>query len=99
MVPAVPVDDPSASIPAVTSLIYTPVFVNPTLLGASRLLQLGHGNHGQPGAQKDLYLSYGFYDGNLQVMLCGDAELPAQADLDRYADAGARAFLAAYGAD
>ena len=33
-----------------------------------------------------------------QVMLCGDAELPAQADLDRYADAGARAFLAAYGA-
>ena len=32
------------------------------------------------------------------VMLCGDAELPAQADLDRYADAGTRAFLAAYGA-
>jgi TetR/AcrR family transcriptional repressor of mexJK operon len=34
-----------------------------------------------------------------QVMLCGDAELPAQADLDRYADAGTRAFLAAYGAN
>ena len=33
-----------------------------------------------------------------RVMLCGDADLPAQADLDRYADAGARAFLAAYGA-
>lgn len=33
-----------------------------------------------------------------RVMLCGGAELPAQADLDRYADAGARAFLAAYGA-
>ena len=33
-----------------------------------------------------------------RVMLCGDAELPGQADLDRYADAGARAFLAAYGA-
>jgi AcrR family transcriptional regulator len=33
-----------------------------------------------------------------RVMLCGDAELPAQADLDRYADAGAQAFLAAYGA-
>jgi AcrR family transcriptional regulator len=31
-----------------------------------------------------------------RVMLCGDTELPAQADLDRYADAGARAFLAAY---
>lgn len=33
-----------------------------------------------------------------RVMLCGDAELPGQADLDRYADAGAQAFLAAYGA-
>jgi TetR/AcrR family transcriptional regulator, mexJK operon transcriptional repressor len=32
-----------------------------------------------------------------RVMLCGDAELPARADLDRYADAGTRAFLAAYG--
>lgn len=34
-----------------------------------------------------------------RVMLCGDAELPAQAELDRYADAGAQAFLAAYGAN
>jgi TetR/AcrR family transcriptional regulator, mexJK operon transcriptional repressor len=34
-----------------------------------------------------------------RVMLCGDAELPVQADLDRYADAGTRAFLAAYGAN
>jgi TetR/AcrR family transcriptional regulator, mexJK operon transcriptional repressor len=34
-----------------------------------------------------------------RVMLCGDAERPAQADLDRYADAGTRAFLAAYGAN
>ncbi len=34
-----------------------------------------------------------------RVMLCGDAGLPAQADLDRYADAGTRAFLAAYGAN
>jgi hypothetical protein len=33
-----------------------------------------------------------------RVMLCGDAELPGQADLDSYADAGTRAFLAAYGA-
>lgn len=33
-----------------------------------------------------------------RVMLCGDAELPGQADLDRYADTGARAFLDAYGA-
>jgi TetR/AcrR family transcriptional repressor of mexJK operon len=34
-----------------------------------------------------------------RVMLCGDAELPAQADLDRSADAGAQAFLAAYAAN
>jgi TetR/AcrR family transcriptional regulator, mexJK operon transcriptional repressor len=32
-----------------------------------------------------------------QAMLCGDADLPALADLDRYADAGVRVFLAAYG--
>jgi AcrR family transcriptional regulator len=32
-----------------------------------------------------------------RVMLCGDAEVPAPAELSRYADAGARAFLAAYG--
>jgi hypothetical protein len=31
-------------------------------------------------------------------MLCGDTELPVQADLHHYADAGARAFLDAYGA-
>jgi TetR/AcrR family transcriptional regulator, mexJK operon transcriptional repressor len=33
-----------------------------------------------------------------RVMLCGETGLPAQADLDRYADAGTQAFLAAYGA-
>jgi hypothetical protein len=32
-----------------------------------------------------------------QVMLCGDAGRATTAELDRYADAGARAFLAAYG--
>jgi TetR/AcrR family transcriptional regulator, mexJK operon transcriptional repressor len=34
-----------------------------------------------------------------RVMLCGDAELPAPADLGRYAEAGVRAFLAAYSAN
>jgi TetR/AcrR family transcriptional repressor of mexJK operon len=34
-----------------------------------------------------------------RVMLCGDAELPGQDDLDRHADAATRAFLAAYGAN
>jgi TetR/AcrR family transcriptional repressor of mexJK operon len=32
-----------------------------------------------------------------QAMLCGDERPPARADLDRFADAGVRAFLAAYG--
>jgi TetR/AcrR family transcriptional regulator, mexJK operon transcriptional repressor len=32
-----------------------------------------------------------------QVMLCGDTELPGHASLSHYADAGTRAFLAAYG--
>ncbi len=32
-----------------------------------------------------------------RAMLCGDGELPAPADLDRYADAGVRVFLTAYG--
>src|SRR4030081_199138 len=32
-----------------------------------------------------------------RAMLLGDGEIPAAADLDRYADSGVRAFLAAYG--
>jgi TetR/AcrR family transcriptional repressor of mexJK operon len=34
-----------------------------------------------------------------QVMLCGDTELPDRASLSHHADAGTRAFLAAYGPD
>ena len=62
----VPVQSESLSIPAVTGLIYTPIFVNPTILGVlpdtiirrmasrRRLLQSEH-----------WYVSYGIYDGNL----------------------------------
>jgi AcrR family transcriptional regulator len=32
-----------------------------------------------------------------RAMLCGDGELPSAAELDRYADAGVRVFLTAYG--
>jgi hypothetical protein len=32
-----------------------------------------------------------------RAMLLGDDEIPAAAELDRYADSGVRAFLAAYG--
>jgi len=31
-----------------------------------------------------------------ETMFLGDAHLPAPSDLDRYADAGVRVFLAAY---
>ena len=33
-----------------------------------------------------------------EAMLLGRDEAPARAELDRYADTGVRAFLAAYGA-
>jgi AcrR family transcriptional regulator len=33
-----------------------------------------------------------------RAMLLGDAEIPSSAELDRYAESGVRAFLAAYGA-
>jgi len=58
--------DEMLDIPAVTSLLYTPVFVQPTLLGA-----LGGYYNTVSGAvvsvapTKNTYLRYGFYDGNL----------------------------------
>jgi porin len=62
----VPVQDESLSIPAVTGLIYTPIFVNPTILGALP----GYYNSAYgitttftPG--RNWYISYGVYDGNL----------------------------------
>jgi porin len=62
----VPVDDPAASIPAVTSLIYTPIFVNPTILGAiPGYYNSATGITATLAPTKKLYLSYGFYDGNL----------------------------------
>lgn len=66
----VPVDDPAAAIPAVSGLAYTPVFVNPTLLGAIP----GYYNSAtgltatlSPAKVKGLYFSYGFYDGNVAL--------------------------------
>jgi porin len=67
VVKPVPVgDDPSAAIPAVTSLIYTPIFVNPTLLGVIP----GYYNSATGitvtfAPTKSVYVNYGFYDGNL----------------------------------
>ena len=62
----VPTQDEGLSIPAVTGLLYTPVFVNPTLLGA-----IGGYYNSVCGLTltlaptKNTYFSYGFYDGNI----------------------------------
>ena len=59
-------DDPSASIPAVTSLIYTPIFVNPTMLGViPGYYNSATGLTVTVAPTKQLYLNFGFYDGNL----------------------------------
>lgn len=58
--------DSALAIPSVTGLLYTPVFVNPTLLGA-----IGGYYNSVSGITLTLaptgntYLSYGFYDGNV----------------------------------
>ncbi len=62
----VPTHDEALDIPAVTGLLYTPVFINPTLIGA-----LGGYYNSVSGVvvsvapTKNTYLKYGFYDGNL----------------------------------
>ncbi|MBX3413897.1 MAG: carbohydrate porin [Pirellulales bacterium] len=61
----VPVHDAAYNIPAVTSLIYTPIFVNPTMLG-----RLPGYYDSSTGISMTLlptehaYISYGFFDGN-----------------------------------
>lgn len=62
----VPTQDEGLSIPAVTGLLYTPVFKNPTLFGT-----MGSYYNSVSGATvsvqptKNIYLRYGFYDGNV----------------------------------
>lgn len=64
----VPTNDPSASIPAVTSLIYTPIFVNPTILGTiPGYYNSASGITASLAPTNNVYLSYGFYDGNLAL--------------------------------
>ncbi len=66
VVKPVPVSDPAAAIPAVTGLIYTPVFVNPTMLGViPGYYNSATGITTTFAPTKSLYLNYGFYDGNL----------------------------------
>ena len=62
----VPTHDKELDIPAVTGLLYTPIFVNPTLLGA-----IGGYYNSVSGVTvsiaptKNTYINYGFYDGNV----------------------------------
>jgi porin len=58
-------DDPSAVIPAVTALAYTPVFVNPTMLGViPGYYNSATGITATLAPIKSIYLNYGVYDGN-----------------------------------
>jgi porin len=66
VVKPVPVgDDPSAAIPAVTGLIYTPIFVNPTMQGVlPGYYNSACGITTTLAPTNTLYMNYGFYDGN-----------------------------------
>ncbi|MFZ4780287.1 MAG: carbohydrate porin [Terrimicrobiaceae bacterium] len=62
----VPTQKKRLEIPAVTGLLYTPVFVNPTLLGAiGGYYNTVYGASVSVAPTKNTYLRYGFYDGNV----------------------------------
>ena len=61
----VPVQDPSLNIPAVSGLLYTPIFVNPTILGFQPgYYNSAYGVTATLAPSKSYYLSLGTYDGN-----------------------------------
>jgi porin len=62
----VPVQDVSLQIPAVSSLIYTPIFVNPTILGTlPGYYNSAYGVTATVTPTKRFYVSLGLYDGNV----------------------------------
>lgn len=64
--PVPTVNNPAISIPSVTSLIYTPIFTNPTLLGViGGYYNSVYGIESTVAPTEDLYINMGFYDGNL----------------------------------
>ncbi len=66
VVRAVPTADTSLQIPAVSGLIYTPVFKNPTLIGAMPgYYNSAYGITANFAPTKNFYLTYAFYDGAL----------------------------------
>jgi porin len=63
---AVPTADTSLQVPAVTGLIYTPIFKNPTLIGASPgYYNSAYGITASFAPTRNFYLTYAFYDGAL----------------------------------
>ena len=61
-----PTQDPTLQIPAVSGLIFTPIFVNPTMLGAlPGYYNSANGLTVNFTPFKNIYFNYGFYDGNL----------------------------------
>jgi porin len=61
-----PLADKSAIVPAVSALIYTPIFVNPTMLGViPGYYNSATGITTTLAPTESVYLNYGFYDGNL----------------------------------
>jgi porin len=61
----VPVQDLSLQIPGVSGLLYTPIFVNPTILGAlPGYYNSAYGITTTIAPTRDFYVSWGGYDGN-----------------------------------
>lgn len=62
----VPTENPVVSIPSVSGLIYTPIFVNPTLFGAiGGFYNSVYGVVATIAPVKQAYVNLGFYDGNV----------------------------------
>lgn len=62
----VPTENPAISIPSVTGLIYTPIFVNTTMLGVlGGYYNSVYGVVATIAPIKQAYINLGFYDGNL----------------------------------
>jgi porin len=63
---AVPTADTSLQVAAVSGLIYTPIFKNPTMIGVSPgYYNTAYGITANFAPVKDFYLTYAFYDGAL----------------------------------
>lgn len=59
-------DNPAISIPSVSSLIYSPIFTNPTLSGViGGYYNSVYGIQSTIAPIKEIYINIGFYDGNL----------------------------------